>query len=92
MKINAGLSLEGCSRPTLEYPESSWQRITMAASGGLSLTQVPLYHLRNSLVAGIYVLIVKDAGENEYLTPLSFLIAAVIVGTTAFLFCEVSSY
>ena len=64
---------------------------TSTLRGSLSLTQVSLYHLRNSLGAGIYVLIVKDTGETEYLTPFSFLIAAVIVGITAFSFCEVSS-
>lgn len=57
----------------------------------LGLTQVTLYGLGNILGAGVYVLIGKVAGEAGYLAPLSFLVAAIIAGITAFSFCELSS-
>jgi len=57
----------------------------------LNLPLVILYGLGNILGAGIYVLIGKVAGQAGYLAPLSFLVASVIAGITAFSFSELSS-
>lgn len=57
----------------------------------LNLPLVTLYGLGNILGAGVYVLIGKVAGEAGYLAPLSFILASLIAGITAFSFCELSS-
>lgn len=57
----------------------------------LNLPLVILYGLGNILGAGIYVLIGKVAGAAGYLAPLSFLVAAVVAGITAFSFSELST-
>ena len=57
----------------------------------LSLNLVTFYGLGNILGAGIYVLVGKVAGEAGYLAPVSFLIASIIAGLTAFTFAEMAS-
>lgn len=57
----------------------------------LSLTLLTLYGLGNILGAGIYVLVGKVAGEAGIHAPLSFLIAMVVAGLTAFSYMELSS-
>jgi amino acid transporter len=60
-------------------------------SRSLSLNLVTFYGLGNILGAGIYVLVGKVAGEAGYLAPISFLVASVIAGLTAFSFAELAS-
>jgi APA family basic amino acid/polyamine antiporter len=57
----------------------------------LTLPLVTLYGLGNILGAGVYVLIGKVAGEAGYYAPLSFILASIIAGITAFSYCELSS-
>ena len=57
----------------------------------LSLNLVTFYGLGNILGAGIYVLVGKVAGEAGYLAPVSFLLASIIAGLTAFTFAELAS-
>ena len=57
----------------------------------LTLTLLTLYGLGNILGAGIYVLIGKVSGIAGLLTPLSFLLALLLVITTAFTYSELSS-
>ncbi len=57
----------------------------------LTLPLVTLYGLGNILGAGVYVLIGKVAGEAGYFAPLSFVLASIIAGITAFSYCELSS-
>ncbi len=57
----------------------------------ISLPLICLYGLGNILGAGIYVLIGKVAGEAGNLAPLSFFLASLIAGITAFSFAELSS-
>lgn len=56
----------------------------------LSLPVVTLYGLGNILGAGIYVLIGKVAGVAGYGITLSFIIAMVVAGLTAFSYMELS--
>ena len=57
----------------------------------LTLPLVTLYGLGNILGAGVYVLIGKVAGEAGYFAPLSFIVASILAGITAFSYCELSS-
>jgi len=57
----------------------------------LSLPLITFYGLGNILGAGIYVLVGKVAGEAGYFTPLSFFIASIIAGISAFSYAEMSS-
>jgi amino acid transporter len=57
----------------------------------LNLPLVTLYGLGNILGAGVYVLIGKVAGEAGYFAPLSFILASIIAGITAFSYCELAS-
>ncbi|MGB5442675.1 MAG: amino acid permease, partial [Gammaproteobacteria bacterium] len=57
----------------------------------LSLTLVSLYGLGNILGAGIYVLIGKVAASAGQYAPLSFLLASILAGLTAFTYAELSS-
>ena len=57
----------------------------------LSLTLVTLYGLGNILGAGIYVLIGKVAANAGQYAPLSFLLASILAGLTAFTYAELSS-
>ncbi len=57
----------------------------------LSLPLVTLYGLGNILGAGIYVLIGKVAGLAGESTVLSFLVAMIIAGLTAFSYMELSN-
>ncbi len=57
----------------------------------VTLSLLTLYGLGNILGAGIYVLIGKVAGVAGLLTPLSFLLASLLVVTTAFTYSELSS-
>ena len=63
----------------------------MPLKRSLTLPLLTLYGLGNILGAGIYVLIGKVAGIAGLLTPLSFLIASLLVVTTAFTYSELSS-
>lgn len=56
----------------------------------LGLPLVTLYGLGNILGAGIYVLIGKVAGEAGYSIVLSFVIAMLVAGLTAFSYMELS--
>ena len=60
-------------------------------SRNLTLPQVSLYGLGNSLGAGIYVLIGEIAGIAGYLAPFAFLLAATVAAFTAFTFAEFSA-
>lgn len=57
----------------------------------LSLPLIVLYGLGTTVGAGIYALTGKVAGVAGMHAPLSFLLAAVLVGFTAFSFAELSS-
>lgn len=57
----------------------------------LSLTQVTLYGVGTTVGAGIYALIGKLAGVAGTYMPLSFLIAAVLVGFSALSFAELAA-
>jgi amino acid transporter len=57
----------------------------------LSLPMITLYGLGNILGAGIYVLIGKVAGHAGLFAPLSFVIASVLAGLTAFSYAELSA-
>lgn len=63
---------------------------TRKLSRSLGLPLVTLYGLGNILGAGIYILIGKVAGEAGYSMVLSFLIAMVVSGLTAFSYMELS--
>jgi amino acid transporter len=62
-----------------------------ALKRSLSLTLVTLYGLGNILGAGIYVLIGKVAANAGLYAPLSFLVASILAGLTAFTYAELSS-
>jgi amino acid transporter len=57
----------------------------------LSLPLITLYGLGNILGAGIYVLIGKIVGHAGELAPLSFLLASLLAGLTAFSYAELSA-
>jgi len=57
----------------------------------LSLPMMVFFGLGNILGAGIYVLIGKVAGYAAMLTPLCFLVAALVTVLTAFSYAELSS-
>lgn len=57
----------------------------------LSLPLLVLYGLGTTIGAGIYALTGEIAGVAGYLAPLSFLIAAGMVGVTALSFAEISA-
>jgi basic amino acid/polyamine antiporter, APA family len=57
----------------------------------LSLTLITFYGLGNILGAGIYVLVGKVAGEAGYFAPLSFFVASIIAGISAFSYAELSA-
>ncbi|WP_126456985.1 APC family permease [Sulfuriflexus mobilis] len=54
----------------------------------LSLPLITLYGLGTIIGAGIYVLVGEVAGLAGYFTPLSFLVAALLVSFTAFAYAE----
>jgi len=62
-----------------------------ALKRSLSLTLITLYGLGNILGAGIYVLIGKVAANAGQYAPLSFLVASILAGLTAFTYAELSS-
>ena len=57
----------------------------------LSLGLITLYGLGNILGAGIYVLIGKVAATAGIYTPISFLLASILAGLTAFSYMELST-
>ena len=57
----------------------------------LGLPLVTLYGLGNILGAGIYVLVGKVAATAGIFTPLSFLLASILAGITAFSYAELST-
>jgi len=57
----------------------------------LSLTLLTLYGLGTTIGAGIYALIGKVAGSAGLYTPVSFLVAALLAGLSAFRFAEFSA-
>lgn len=57
----------------------------------LSLSLITFYGLGNILGAGIYALVGKVAGEAGYFAPLSFFIASIIAGISAFSYAELSA-
>jgi amino acid transporter len=67
---------------------SNMQQPTLKRS--LSLALVTFYGLGNILGAGIYVLIGKVAGHAGHQAPLSFLLASLLAGFTAFSYAELS--
>jgi amino acid transporter len=62
-----------------------------ALKRSLSLSLLALYGLGNILGAGIYVLIGKVADSAGQYAPLSFLVASILAGLTAFTYAELSS-
>ncbi len=66
-----------------------------AASAGLhrrlGFWLLAFYGLGNILGAGIYVLVGQVAGHAGFYAPLSFLVAAVVAGFTAFTYAELSA-
>lgn len=67
----------------------SEQKNTLERS--LTLPLITLYGLGNILGAGIYVLVGKVASTAGIFTPLSFLLASIIAGLTAFTYAELST-
>ncbi len=63
----------------------------MKLKRSLNLPLLTLYGLGNILGAGIYVLIGKVSATAGLFTPVAFLIASLLVATTAFTFSELSS-
>ena len=57
----------------------------------LSLPLITFYGLGNILGAGIYVLIGKVAGHAGLFAPLSFVLASLLAGLTAFSYAELSA-
>lgn len=57
----------------------------------LSLPLVTFYGIGTILGAGIYVLVGKVAGIAGMLTPLAFLVAALIAGFSAFSYAELAA-
>ena len=57
----------------------------------LSLTLVSFYGIGTILGAGIYVLVGKVAAEAGMLTPLAFLLAALLAALSAFSYAELSA-
>ncbi|MCR9255606.1 MAG: APC family permease [Alphaproteobacteria bacterium] len=57
----------------------------------LSLPLLTLYGLGVTIGAGIYVLVGATAAEAGFYAPISFLIAAVVVGFTGFSYCEMAT-
>lgn len=58
---------------------------------GITLPMLTFYGLGTIIGAGIYVLIGEVVGIAGYLAPLSFMLAALIAGFTAFTYAELSS-
>ena len=75
---------------TLDAPDQDGQN-QATLKRDISLALITFYGLGNILGAGIYVLVGKVAGEAGYFTPLSFFIASVIAGISAFSYAEMSS-
>jgi len=67
-----------------ELPKPTLQR-------SLSLPLTTLYGLGNILGAGIYVLIGKVVGHAGVFAPVSFLLASLLAGLTAFTYAELSA-
>ena len=63
----------------------------MKLKRSLNLPLLTLYGLGNILGAGIYVLIGKVSAQADIFTPVAFLVASILVATTAFTFSELSS-
>src|SRR5262249_26138109 len=57
----------------------------------LTLTHAVLYGLGVTIGAGIYVLIGAAAGSAGWLTPLAFIVAAILMGFTAASFAELGA-
>jgi amino acid transporter len=64
---------------------------TAGLKRSLSLPLITFYGLGNILGAGIYVLIGKVAGHAGLFAPLSFVLASVLAGLTAFSYAELSA-
>lgn len=64
---------------------------TVGLKRSLSLPLITFYGLGNILGAGIYVLIGKVAGHAGLFAPLSFVLASVLAGLTAFSYAELSA-
>ena len=65
------------------------EKVELRRSIGLVL--LTLYGLGNILGAGIYVLVGKVAGEAGYAAPVSFFIASIAAGFSAFTYAELSA-
>ena len=63
----------------------------MQLKRSLNLPLLTLYGLGNILGAGIYVLIGKVSALADLFTPIAFLVASLLVATTAFTYSELSS-
>lgn len=63
----------------------------MKLKRSLNLPLLTLYGLGNILGAGIYVLIGKVSSLADIFTPVAFLVASLLVATTAFTYSELSS-
>ena len=65
------------------------EKVALRRSIGLVL--LTLYGLGNILGAGIYVLVGKVAGEAGYAAPVSFFVASIAAGFSAFTYAELSA-
>jgi len=80
--MNKGLSC-GRGRPSMTSESTALKR-------SLNLPLLVLYGLGTTIGAGIYALTGKVAGHAGMLAPLSFALAAVLAGFTAYSFAELS--
>lgn len=72
-------------------PSAETTKGSPALARRLGLWLIAFYGLGNILGAGIYVLIGKVAGSAGFYAPLSFLLAAVVAGFSAFSYAELSA-
>lgn len=71
--------------------DSDGKKLQSPLARKLGLSLLVFYGLGNILGAGIYVLIGKVAGEAGYYAPISFILAAMVAGFSAFSYAELSS-
>ncbi len=75
----------------MSQDKSRVEKSQPALARSLSLPLTTLYGLGNILGAGIYVLIGKVVGHAGVFAPVSFLLASLLAGLTAFTYAELSA-
>ncbi|MDH5515831.1 MAG: amino acid permease, partial [Gammaproteobacteria bacterium] len=75
----------------MSQDENRAEKSQPALARSLSLPLTTLYGLGNILGAGIYVLIGKVVGHAGMFAPVSFLLASLLAGLTAFTYAELSA-